>query len=618
MRLVLAAIAAVAAAGFASPASAQQTGDPVVLAPMVNSADRIQESEAITATDTSLITPGQLAQDQLTTLADALAQLPGGPVFAAGREGASASLFLRGSDSDQVLFMVDGIRFNDANTDYGPFLGGWRVSSTDAIEVDRGPQGALYGAGASGGVVALSTPAGSGAPTASLEVEGGSLDTVQGVIHAQGTWDGVAYNLSDAAGTTDNGRPNNDFKSNNLTLRLDKTLWQNLAVGGTVRVLDDRYGDPGDIYANNPYDHETEEDLIGTLFAKATMGDYFTSRLTLGGVFRDFDAFSADGGAPPSESETRDERGVADAQVNGRLTANNLLTSGVDLEASATHDNSFGAIDAHEDLTAYYLQDDYTPTQEIHLTAGLRRDDTTTWGASDTGRVTLAVLGATHLVKLRGSYGTGFNEPSLLDLYGAGPGYAGNPNLLPEHSRGWDAGFDFYMPDDVNQVLSVTWFDTQYTNLIEDDFELNPATPINIDRARSRGLEVAWTTKFASAIQARIAYTYLLAEDVTDQVPLLRRPRDSFSADLFFDATNGFTVGASGAYIGRRADIDALTYDPVADPGYTVVRVYARYRFNAHWAIHARIENALDRVYYPVNGYSGAPRQIIGGVEYKF
>lgn len=609
-------VAAVAFGGVGQ-VRAQQTFDPILLEPVVTSADRVPESEAIVATDVSLISPPQMAQEQFTTLADALSLLPGGPEFAAGRQGASTSLFLRGSDSDQVLFLVDGIRFNDANTDYGPFLGAWRVSSADSVEIDRGPQSTLYGGGASGGVVALTTAAGSGPRTESIEVEGGSMDTVQGVFRAQGTLNGLGYNLADAAGTTDNGRTNNDFRSNNLTLRLDDTLFPTLAIGATLRELNDRYGDPGDIFTNNPYDYETEQDLIGTLFAQATLGMNFTGRVTVGGVYREFDAFSDDAG-PAVETETRNERGVVDAQINGRMTANNTLTGGVDLESETTNDNSYGAIDEHEDLAAYYLQDDFTPTPEIHLTAGVRRDDTSTWGADDTGRVTLAWLGVEHAIKLRGSFGTGFNEPSFLDLYGVAPGYVGNPHLLPERSRGWDVGFDFYMPQDPSQVLSVTWFDAAYTNLIEDNFAASPATTVNIDKAESQGLEVAWSTKFASAVQAKISYTYLLAQDVTDQTPLLRRPRDTFSADLFFDATNGFTIGASGSYVGRRADIDALTYDVVADPGYTVVRVYTRYRFNAHWALQTRIENALNRVYFPVNGYPAAPRQYVIGAEYKF
>jgi vitamin B12 transporter len=223
----------------------------------------------------------------------------------------------------------------------------------------------------------------------------------------------------------------------------------------------------------------------------------------------------------------------------------------------------------------------------------LRHDDYSTYGSVTTGRATLAWLGPSHIVKLRGSYGTGFNSPSFLDLYSRDPYFVGNPRVQPEHSRGWDAGFDFYLPDDPSQVLSVTWFHTDYRNLIVDNFAVNPATDYNAGRASTQGLEVAWKTHLAGAIQTKIAYTYLLARDITDETPLLRRPRNSGSADLYLDLKNGWTVGVGGLYVGSRADIDALTYDTVQDPSYSSVRAYLRWQYNAHLGFHLRVENGF-------------------------
>ena len=54
-------------------------------------------------------------------------------------------------------------------------------------------------------------------------------------------------------------------------------------------------------------------------------------------------------------------------------------------------------------------------------------DDFDTFGSSVTGRATAAWLTADRSLKLRASYGTGFNSPSFLELYGVATGYAATP-----------------------------------------------------------------------------------------------------------------------------------------------------------------------------------------------
>jgi len=590
-----------------------QTFDPIGLEPVVTTATRVPESSAIIGTAIDSLSGADSAREQLTTLAEALWQSPGAPNFATGRTGASDSLFLRGANSDQVLFLVDGVRFSDANTNYGPFLGSWQTGITDHLEIARGPQSTLYGSDAVGGVVSLTTPAGTGKTSQSLEIEGGSFGTVDGQANVQGVVQKWAYNASLSGGETDNNRANNEFKSANAVIRIDRFLTNNLAVGATLRGLDAKYGDPGDIYTNDPYDHEKEQDLLGTLFATDKFGDNFSGKLTVGGHYRRFVSYE-----PGFAEQARDLRGVIDGQITGRLTQHNSITAGFDLETGQASDNGFGVIDHHDDLIGLFAEDEFSPFTNIYVTAGLRHDDYSTYGSANTGRATLAWLGPSHIIKLRGSYGTGFNSPSFLDLYARDPSFVGNPSLQPEHSSGWDAGFDFYLPEDPTQVLSVTWFHTDYRNLIEDNFDVYPATTYNVGAARTEGLEVGWKTHLAGAIQTKIAYTYLRARDTTDDTPLLRRPRSSGSADLFLDLKNGWTVGAGGQYVSSRSDIDAMTYDTVQDPGYTTVRAYVRWQYNARLSLHARVENGLNRVYYPVNGYPALPRGFYGGADWKF
>ena len=179
----------------AGPAFSQTVPD-ASLEPVVVVATRTPEDIATLGSAVDLITASDLARQQIYTPAAALGAIPGAPAFANGAIGSDISIFTRGSDSDQTLFLVDGIRLNDANTDYAVFLGGARLGATDSIEILRGPQSTLYGSEAVGGVVSLQAQKGSGEPTAEVEFEAGSFDTVSGSLSAQGARDKWAWSSS--------------------------------------------------------------------------------------------------------------------------------------------------------------------------------------------------------------------------------------------------------------------------------------------------------------------------------------------------------------------------------------------------------------------------------------
>ena len=316
---------------------------PVQLAPVVTTATRVPQSSTTVGTDVDALSGADLERQQLLTLSDALSGVPAAPIFATGQAGASASAFLRGANSDQILFLVDGIRLNDANTDYGPFLGGARVFAGDAVEVAEGPQSTLYGSGAAGGVVSLAAKKGSGAPTESLSIEGGSFSTVDGTLAAQGTGGIWAYNVAAAAGHTDNARPNNAFDNENLSVRLDAQLGTYVAVGATVRGLIERYDDPSDEYTNDPSAYEKEQNWLGTLFADVKLTQFITSHLILGGQDRRYLGVDPMYGL---DTLIVNRRGVIDWQNTIQMAANNRLVAGLTFEDETTLDTGYGNIDA--------------------------------------------------------------------------------------------------------------------------------------------------------------------------------------------------------------------------------------------------------------------------------
>jgi vitamin B12 transporter len=131
-------------------------------------------------------------------------------------------------------------------------------------------------------------------------------------------------------------------------------------------------------------------------------------------------------------------------------------------------------------------------------------------------------------------------------------------------------------------------------------------------------LELAAQEKVAGTWEARLAYTYLEADNLAAHTRLLRRPRHGLSADLWRSLGRGFSLGAGVRYVAQRQDVDAQTFATVAAPDYAVARVYAAWAATDRLTVKVRVENVFDRHYEEVNGYPALGAGIFGGIEMRF
>ncbi|MEO6005149.1 MAG: TonB-dependent receptor [Opitutus sp.] len=605
------------AALAATTGARAENAPPDVLEPLITTATRTPAAPRTLGTAVDFLSAADFERRQITSLAQALGGVAGAPRSASGAAGSVTSLFLRGSNSNQTLFLVDGLRFNDPNTDYQVFLGGGCVAACDNLEVAHGPQSTLYGGEAVGGVISLRAQRGTGPAAASIGLEGGSFGTVQASLAAQGERGRTSYNFSAIGGHTDNERANNSFDRANVALRLDRTFNERTAIGGTLRWFHGNYADPGDRYTNDPDNHEVEDNVLATAFADTTFSPGWTSHAVLGGQDRRFVATSPRTGAPTQTTLVRNRRGVFDWQNTFTGLERHRLIAGLTAEANHTRNTGFGDINKKQTLLAFFAQDEFSPVDQLYLTAGLRSDDYDTFGRATTGRGTAAWLVAENRLKFRASISSAFRSPSFLDLYGTSAFYVGNPHLRPEKAHGWDAGVDYYLPQK-RGTLSATWFETRYRDLITFDFSAFPGTVINVEDAKTRGLELTAQSSWAGVVEARIAYTYLEADNLTQKTRLLRRPRHSVTADVWHQFAGGVSAGAGVVVVADRRDVDASTFATIEAEDYSVVRLYAAWAVNDRLTLKVRVENLLDERYEEVNGYPALGIGAYAGATWKF
>src|SRR2546423_1605112 len=122
--LVLCAVAAVSALSRAQTAPADAPDAALQLDHFVVSASRAPEDLKFTPSSVSILSLPELRLAQIDSLKTALAQTPGVVVMSTGATGGQTSIFMRGANADQVLFLVDGVRMNTTQADYLSFLGG--------------------------------------------------------------------------------------------------------------------------------------------------------------------------------------------------------------------------------------------------------------------------------------------------------------------------------------------------------------------------------------------------------------------------------------------------------------------------------------------------------------
>lgn len=135
----------------ALPAATPETLDTVTV-----SASRRPQAAAEALADVSVIERAQIEASGAPDLLELLRGLAGVDLARGGGSGQQTSLFLRGSNSNHTLFLVDGVRVNSANTGAAAFEH-LPLDQIERIEIIRGPRASYYGSDAIGGVIAIST-----------------------------------------------------------------------------------------------------------------------------------------------------------------------------------------------------------------------------------------------------------------------------------------------------------------------------------------------------------------------------------------------------------------------------------------------------------------------------
>ncbi len=579
---------------------------------VVVTATRTARTVDETLSSVTVLDKKDIIQSGAFTVPDLLQNVSGVDFSRSGGPGELTGMSLRGTNSNHVLLLMDGIPVS-ATTTGAPSWEYLPLVAVDRIEVVRGPGSSLYGSSAIGGIVQIFTPRGEGPPKPEISVRFGSLATYQVNAGVTGGENGTHYSLGVGQLYTagidpmDASLPHIPYGGGYRNSSLQVHLGQQFDHGEVNLHLLRAEGRSGyDNYPNynpptftpTPSPPTSETFLQQVVGADLTLSPrtFWKTKLTLG-ESRDDRNDVPDVGTP-YYFHTRREYSAWQNDLT--LSPDNLLTLGVDHEDDHVGSDTNFTLNSRGN-TGVFLQDQATFGRQ-DVVVGVRHDDNDAFGEHSTGNINYG-LRLTSRLRFIAAWGSAFRAPTFDELYY--PGFS-NPKLHPETSHTADVGLKGIADWGKWEIHA---FRTDIGNLIASNAPLY--IPFNLERARIDGAEISANTRVAGWDLSG-AFTLLDPRNRDTGAILPRRSRHTLQ------------LGAARQFGAMRAQLTVLDqggrYDDTANTtrlsGYTLVGIGVNYALDRRWSLEGRVDNLLNTHYETAAPYQSPGCTVMVGIRY--
>ncbi len=591
------------------------------ISPLAQAATETLDEVVVTATRTAqaadaslasvtVITRKDIEHLQAQSLPEVLRGVAGLTLSNNGGAGKVTSVFLRGSNADHVLVLIDGIKVGSATLGTASFQD-IPVAQIERIEIVRGPRASLYGSEAIGGVIQIFTRKGGGALTPSASFTAGSYGTYNSAVGLRGGGEQGWFNAKiNQQNTTGFNACRGSLTAGCFTIEPDNDGYHNTSLGlnGGYRFDSGLIADAQVLRANstNQFDGSSQNEATGVQQVIGSSLKYSPLRAWnmtvragssqdnsnnyLNSVFK---------------SRFNSQRDSLSWQNDVAVNADHLLTAGLDYQNDRVDSTTLYAQTARNNNAVFGQYQGNFGAHSVQASA--RHDNNQQFGGHDTSGLGYGYA-LSEATRLTASYGTAFKSPTFNQLYY--PGF-GNANLRPELASSVELGIAGLA---ALGKWSVNAYQTDVTDLIGFDATFNP---VNIDSARLQGVEAQLKTQ----LDAWDINTTLTLQDprqtsgVNNGKLLNRRPTETIRVEVAHDFGD-YRVASSLYAEGRR--FDDLANTPSKElPGYGLLDVRAEYRIAPEWQLQGRLDNLLDKQYETAQFYNQAGRGLYLTLNYQ-
>ena len=580
-------------------------------------ATRTEKAQNDIVVGTIVITRAKIESMGANDLADILRFEAGLDIGRNGGPGQTTSVFIRGTESNHSLVLIDGVEMNPG-TIGGAAIQNIAPAMIERIEIIKGPRSSLYGSEAIGGVINIITRK-SEKTSINTQMTYGSHDHKQITAHSafreEDRFASFTLDWKDTDGFASLREQTEDRGHDNLSLNLraglnlfDQALeFTHFQASGNTEY----YGFDTLAFDTGPLD-QNFENSVTSLSIDSDLSPNWHSKVLLGQAKDNIEQNQLDFFffPEPQKDRVKSRRFSLDWQNTYALT-NHQLIAGAYFEREKARSQSFGSeyADATESKAIYLASD--SQLGKLNTLVAARYTDHETAGNQTSWNIDIGYE-LTPKLKAGITSGQAFRAPDATDRYGFG----GNPNLKTEESSSISAMLNWQSPfGDLNAEV----FQTNIDNLIEyfiTDFTSFVGENRNIAETKIKGLELShkinwydWSIQTTALVQS--------PKDTQTNSDLLRRARRSLSTQVNKEFNNinlGFQLLATS----KRTDIDAVTFNQIDTSGYVLANLTGSYNINDNLSIFAKMDNLLDTEYETAAGYMQANRNYQLSLRLKY
>ena len=540
-----------------------------------------------------VITRDDIELSLATDLAELLRFEAGIDIGRNGGPGQATSFFMRGTESNHTLVLIDGVRMNPGT------IGGAAIQHIspeviERVEIVKGARSALFGTDAIGGVINIitrradSTHIEAGAGAGSFESRSAFLS---GGVRDEKNQFGITLDWQDTDGYPPRLESDIDRGYDNLSLNVHaardigggEISLRHWRAEGTVEYLD---------FFLAPVDQEFRNSVTAFQFDKQ-LSARGTNKLIVSHMLDRIEQNQ-------SEDFVESDRLSLDWQ-HTLAFSEHTVTAGLFAMQESAKTLSFGSgFDEDTDVKAIFLQDQWIGDRQRAFIAA-RLTDHDSFGNQTTYNVEYGYE-LTPSWTMRAGLGRAFRAPDATDRYGFG----GNPDLEPEISDEYQFGLR-YAPGN-RHTVDIEFYANDIEDLIEFDFAT--FTLVNIDAAEIRGAQLGYEY-LGDSFSLRADLVRQRAENTSSDSRLLRRAEESITLSYTQDVGQ-HRLGLSALASGDREDFGGVTL-----PGYVVASITGQVQLSETLQLNARVENLFDADYQTAANFRMQGRSAFVELKYR-
>ena len=576
----------------------------------------------------TVITSRDIETMKPNSVTDILKTVPGVFITESGA-GGLANLKIRGGKNGMSMIMIDGVQVFDAtDMDNSLDISSIPIENIERIEIVKGPVSASIGSGAMNGAVNIITKKGS--PKKAVNAQANFESSLwkqnsKGSASLYGGNDKINYRIGGASSYDEGvsaykkGKEQDASSMGAAFAYVGLTPTDNFETSLTLNYVD-KEDELDNVYigGGNGTDDPNYTQRLRRVFAawntKYILNDFWEPSLKVFYTLQD----RIYNNEPDSQSSASNhDRYVgqttgADFQNNFYVMDEITMTAGLFYQTDKADINSsyssYGDLKKALNKYAGYLQGTVNLFDAWTTIVAVRGDKYSDTALTPTGRISSVYDIKAIDLQLKAAFGTGFNGPTLYQLYAPNPYEPdkpyGNKDLKPQKSTSYEVGFTNGI---LNRMFTwgVTGFDNYYRDLIVWDNKY-----YNKNKAHSRGIEAEFGVFPCTYFNLKGFYVFTETKDENGKI-MYNTPSHQYRLSATMKPFEKFSLYTEVLFASGTGSSKATTTP------YTLLNMAASYGITENIEIYLKGTNLTDLKYEVNPGYGTKGIEVYAGMTMK-